>query len=182
MTLELESGSFICFQPDTGAQCNVLPLHIYKKASKDEKLEKVQGMEMSLIAHGGSRVKVVGRSPLRVRRNGSSFLPDCRLVDNEDIRPILGRKACIGMGILVYQDNDHLNKPEMGNAPVYAVQTQATVLSKEELVTKFKGVQGGSWKLGWCIQNQAGSHSAASPTCSEAGCSGIAAETQRNVG
>lgn len=111
-----------------------------------------------------------------------SFLPDCRLVDNEDIRPILGRKACIGMGILVYQDNDHLNKPEMGNAPVYAVQTQATVLSKEELVTKFKGVQGGSWKLGWCIQNQAGSHSAASPTCSEAGCSGIAAETQRNVG
>lgn len=121
MTLELESGSFICFQPDTGAQCNVLPLHIYKKASKDEKLEKVQGMEMSLIAYGGSRVKVVGRSPLRVWRNGSSFLPDCRLVDNEDIRPILGRKACIGMGILVYQDNDHLNKPEMGNAPVYAV-------------------------------------------------------------
>ncbi|PFX24924.1 Uncharacterized protein K02A2.6 [Stylophora pistillata] len=41
------------------------------------------------------------------------------------------------MGVLVYQDNDHQNKPETGTAPVYAVQAQDTVLSKEELVTKF---------------------------------------------
>ena len=34
-TSKLESGSFIRFQPDTGAQSNVIPLHIYKKASKD---------------------------------------------------------------------------------------------------------------------------------------------------
>ncbi|PFX11501.1 Retrovirus-related Pol polyprotein [Stylophora pistillata] len=65
---------------------------------------------------------------------------DCRLVDNNDIRPILGRKACIGMGVVVYQDNDHPNKPETGTAPVYAVQAQDTVLSKEELVTKFPKV------------------------------------------
>ena len=85
VTLKLESGCFIRFQPDTGAQCNVLPLHIYKKASKDEKLEKVQRMEMSLVAYGGSRVKVIGRLPFRLWRNGSPFLLDCCLVDNNDI-------------------------------------------------------------------------------------------------
>ena len=39
--LKLEYGNFIRFQPDTGTQCNVLPLQVYRKASKDEKLEKV---------------------------------------------------------------------------------------------------------------------------------------------
>ena len=32
VTLRVESGKFIRFQPDTGAQCNVLPVDIYKKA------------------------------------------------------------------------------------------------------------------------------------------------------
>ena len=140
VTLQLESGSFIRFQPDTGAQCNVLPVHTYKKASKDERLEKVQRMETSLVAYGGSKIKVIGRVPIRVWRNSSSYLLDCRLVNNEDIRPILGRKACVGMGILEYHDNDLLNKPETGDAPVYAVKTQDAVLSKEEFVAKFPKV------------------------------------------
>ena len=140
VTLQLESGSFIRFQPDTGAQCNVLPVHTYKKASKDERLEKVQRMETSLVAYGGSKIKVIGRVPIGVWRNSSSYLLDCRLVNNEDIRPILGRKACVGMGILEYHDNDLLNKPETGDAPLYAVKTQDAVLSKEEFVAKFPKV------------------------------------------
>ena len=32
VTLRVESGNFIRCQPDTGAQCNVLPVDIYKKA------------------------------------------------------------------------------------------------------------------------------------------------------
>ena len=61
VTLRLESGNFVRFQPDTGAQCNVLPLHIYKKASKDDKLEKVNRSQASLVAYGGSKIKVMGR-------------------------------------------------------------------------------------------------------------------------
>ena len=97
-------------------------------------------METSLVAYGGSKIKVIGRVPIRVWRNSSSYLLDCRLVNNEDIRPILGRKACVGMGILEYHDNDLLNKPETGDAPVYAVKTQDAVLSKEEFVAKFPKV------------------------------------------
>ena len=35
ITLKIESGNYIRFQPDTGAQCNVIPLTIYKKATRD---------------------------------------------------------------------------------------------------------------------------------------------------
>ena len=33
--LNLESGNYFRFQPNTGAQCNVVPLHLYKKATKN---------------------------------------------------------------------------------------------------------------------------------------------------
>jgi len=77
ITLKLESGNFVCFHPDTEAQCNVMPLHIYTKASKDETLEKVTHTEASLVAYGGSKVKVVGCVSIRVWRNERSFLLDC---------------------------------------------------------------------------------------------------------
>ena len=35
VTLKLESGNYIRFQADTGAQCNVIPVSGYKKATKD---------------------------------------------------------------------------------------------------------------------------------------------------
>ena len=100
VTLKLESGNFVRFQPDTGAQCNVMPLQVYIKASKDEKLEKVNRTQASLVPYGGSQIKVIGRVSIRVWRNGRSCLLDCRLVDNEEIRPILGIKLCVAMDII----------------------------------------------------------------------------------
>lgn len=44
------------------------------------------------------------------------------------------------MGILSYHNKDQLNKPETREAPVYAVQTQDTVRTKEQLVTRFPNV------------------------------------------
>lgn len=41
VTLKLSSGNYLRFQPDTGAQCNVIPVKLYKKATKDYKLERV---------------------------------------------------------------------------------------------------------------------------------------------
>ena len=32
---KLESGNYLRFQPNTGDQCNVIPLHLYKKTTKD---------------------------------------------------------------------------------------------------------------------------------------------------
>ena len=137
ITLNLESGNFVRFQPDTGAQCNVMPLHTYKKASKDETLEKVTHTEASLVGYGGSKVKVVGCVSIRVWRNERSFLLDFRLVDNADLRPILGIKSCLAMGIIQYKDNDFIRRPETGSASVFAVDALYSPVTKEELMSKF---------------------------------------------
>ena len=38
VSLRLESGKYLQFQIDMGAQCNVIPVTLYKKATKDFKL------------------------------------------------------------------------------------------------------------------------------------------------
>ena len=140
VTLKLGSGNFVRFQPNTGAQCNVLPVQVYKKASKDEKLGKVNRTQASLVAYGGSKIKVIGRVSIRVWRNERSYLLDCRLVDNADIRPILGIKSCLAMNIIQYKDNDLLNKPETGSSLVYAVEDQPSPVTKEKLMLQFPDV------------------------------------------
>lgn len=142
VTLKLESGNFVRFQPDTGAQCDVMPLHIYKKASKDETLEKVTRTEASLVAYGGSKVKVIGFVSIRVWRNERSFRLDCRLVNNAKLHPILGIKSCLAMGIIQYKDNDLIHRPETGSASVFAVDAPRSPLSKEALMSKFPDVFG----------------------------------------
>jgi hypothetical protein len=39
VTLRLENGNYLQFQAVTGAQCNVVPLDLYKKATRDHKLK-----------------------------------------------------------------------------------------------------------------------------------------------
>ena len=68
---------------------------------------------------------------------------DCKLVDYKDIRPILGRKACIGMNIVKYTDNDAINKPTTRNASVHSVDDNlngGTCMSKESLLNQFPDV------------------------------------------
>ena len=68
VTLELESGKYMRFQADTGAQCNVVPLELYKKATKDRQLANVNPTKTRITAYGGTTIPVVGTGLLRVRR------------------------------------------------------------------------------------------------------------------
>ena len=78
---------------------------------------------------------------LRVRRGDVQCRLDCKLVDQQGIRPLLGRKACLGMSIVAYLDNDQLNKPTVQNAEVYAVHDQnSSSLAKEQLIKKYPSV------------------------------------------
>ena len=121
VTLRVESGSHIRFQVDTGAQCNVLPLSIYRKATKDKELKQMNPSHKYITAYGGTTIPVLGTVLLHVWRNDFHCLLDCTLVDRPDVRPLLGRKACLGMRIVSYLDNDQLHRPEMNGAPVYSV-------------------------------------------------------------
>ena len=142
VTLKLvESGNFLRFQVDTGAQCNVVPLDLYKKATKDYRLAQVKPSSQKITAYGGSELRVVGKVLLRVRRGDVQCRLDCKLVDQQGIRPLLGRKACLGMKIVAYLDNDQINKPTAQNAEVYAVNNQnSSLLTKEQLIKKYPSV------------------------------------------
>ena len=135
VTLRLESGSHIRFQVDTGAQCNVVPLEIYKKATKDISLARVTPTHTQITAYGGTTLPVVGTVLLRVWRGEFRCRLDCKLVDGPGVRPLLGRKACIGMKIVTYLDNDQLNQPRTGGAPVFALDNPGPV-STEQLLKK----------------------------------------------
>ena len=62
VTLQLESVNFIRFQPDKGAQCNVLPLLVYKRTSNDHNLDSaaddpVQQTPRTVIKRGWPDIK-----------------------------------------------------------------------------------------------------------------------------
>ena len=135
VTVKLENGSFLRFQADTGAQCNVVPVHLYKKATKDFSLSKVTPCQSKITAYGGTTIPVVGSTLLRVWRGETSCRLDCKIVSHSNVRPLLGRKACLHMKIVSYLDNDMLHKPETDGSEVFTLTTSRpwtidTLLSK----------------------------------------------------
>ena len=141
VTLKLESGNYLRFQPDTGAQCNVVPLHLYKKATKDVDLCNVTPVNTAIISYGGTSIPILGKVHLCVWRGHFRCLLDCNLVDSKKVRPILSRKACLGMNIIQYLDNDHLNRPRESDAEVYTYDVPASSLvSADRLIKSFPRV------------------------------------------
>ena len=134
VTLRLESGKHLRFQVDTGAQCNVIPVALYKRATKDFKLEHVTPVNASITAYGGTTLPVVGTALVRVWRGNFRCKLLCKLVESSCIRPLLGRKACVGMNIVSYLDNDAINLP----APATTKHTVYTVGTTPEPVETLK--------------------------------------------
>ena len=62
LTLKLDSGNYLGFQVDTRAQCNVVPLDLYKKATRDYKLLSVKPVSQGITAYGGLTLKWLGES------------------------------------------------------------------------------------------------------------------------
>ena len=140
VTLKLDSGNYIRFQIDSGAQCNVLPLKMYKRATKDVQMNDVTKCQSTILAFGGSRLTVVGEVRVRVWRGDYKCILICKLVDSDKIRPILGRKACVGMKLIQYTDNDALHKPATRDAQVYAVE--GALISRAAITEKSATVFG----------------------------------------
>ena len=92
VNLKLESGHYLRFQPDTGAQCNVIPLNLYKKVTKDYRLERVTPLNTQLAAYGGLKPASCGSSAITVWCDDLKCKLDCKLVEKSTIRPLLGRK------------------------------------------------------------------------------------------
>jgi len=74
----------------------VIPLGLYKKATNDTDLKGVKQAKTAIAAYGGSRLPVVGQVIIPVWIEGQRFKLDCKLEDNIDIRPVLGKKGLFG--------------------------------------------------------------------------------------
>ena len=140
VVLCLTSGNFLRFQADTGAQCNVIPLHVYKKAANDPDLGHIKPIKSVISAYGGSKLPVIGKVTLTVWRDNSLYQLSCKVVDSHDVRPILGRRACLGMNIIKYTDNDAIYKPSTGSAPVYVLENHGEGMSQDNLLKHFPGI------------------------------------------
>ena len=139
VTLKLKSGNFLRFQVDTGAQCNVIPLALYRQATNDHKLRKAKLGTSQITAYGGTTLPVTGQVLMEVERGNRQYTLECKLVNCTNIRPLLGRKACLDMEIVAYLDNDALCKPHVGQATVFTLEP-TNAMSQQQLIKKYPTV------------------------------------------
>ena len=88
--------------------------------------------QTAITAYGGHTIPVEGTTLLKVWRGDYRCKLNCKLIDSEGIWPLLGRKACVGMKIITYLDNNDMNKPDTTGAAVFAEEIMPYT-SKEQL-------------------------------------------------
>lgn len=93
-----------------------------------------------ITAYGGAEIPVIEKVLLRVWHGDFRCQLDCKIVDKSNIRPLLVRKASLGMKIIVYLDNDKMNKPITGSSEVCAVNSGKSPLTKEQRIQKYPQV------------------------------------------
>ena len=97
VTFQLESGCHL--QVDTGAQCNVLPLILYKKSTKDNTLPSITKSRSHITTYGGTTQPTVGAVAIRVNRESHQYNLHCKLVNSPNILPLVGRHTSLKMDL-----------------------------------------------------------------------------------
>ena len=139
VTLKVASGNFIRF----GARCNVLPVHIYKKETGDYRLENVNPVKSSIVSYDGGSIPVLGTVKIQVQHGSFKCFLLCRLVESKRCRPILGKSACEGMGLVKIKDSNAMRQPDTSSGEVFSVQdavSSSKILTKEQVVEMFPDV------------------------------------------
>ena len=142
-TSQLPTGNFIRFENDAGARCNVLPVHIYKKATGDFDLKQVNPAKSSIVSYDGGNIPVLGTVKIQVWRGSFTCLLLCRLVESKRCRPILGKVACVGMGVVEIKDSDAIHQPDTSGGEVVSVQdvmSSSRPPTKEQIIEMFPDV------------------------------------------
>ena len=143
VTLKVPSGNFICFEIDTGARCNVLAVHIYKKVTDDCDLKRVTPAKSSIISYDGGNIPVLGRVKIQVWRGSFTCLLLCRLVESRRCRSTLGKSASEGMGVVEIKASDAIWRPHTSGGRVFSVEnvmSSSKPLTKEQVIEMFPDV------------------------------------------
>lgn len=141
VTLKTGPKCYIKFQIDSGADCNVLPAHIYKAALKDFQMNNVRHSSMILYGYGQKGTRSMGRVKIHVERDDRSCDLICELLEGKQYHSILGYEACVSLGLLEVKDNDKLRPlKSWKGANVYTTQTSSETLTKESIFKQYPEV------------------------------------------
>ena len=81
---------------DTGAQCNVLPLHVYKQINRNEPLKRSNSR---LVSYSGHRLDTVGKVTLLVSTKDKYVPVEFENVKNK-ATPIFGLRTCLELYLI----------------------------------------------------------------------------------
>ena len=93
----------------------------------------------SIVSYHGGSIPVLGTRKLQVWRGSFTCLLLCRLVKSKCCRPILGKSACKGTGVVEIKDSDAIRKPDTSGGQLFSVQdriSSSNPLSKEHAQVK----------------------------------------------
>ena len=124
VTLKIREKCYIRFQIDCGADCNVLPVHVYKAAMSDHEMKNVSPSDTTLYVYGQIGTQSAGKVKFQAWRGTKSCILECELIDGKQYHSILGCKDCVLLGIIEIKDNDKIHPIKVSNSStsVYATQ------------------------------------------------------------
>ena len=144
-TLVLGENHMQDFLLDTGAGVNLIPQHVYKKASRDPALKKLKRCKTSLVMFNQTQTEVVGKTvllafnPKTGKEHSIEFL-----VVREDYTPLIGAQTLQDMDLITVNSANIATCAQ--NAP------SGEQLKKEEIVNKYASVFTGTGKLDGKLQ------------------------------
>ena len=101
------SGHDVSFLMDTGAECNLLPLDVYKKVTGDLHLNflNARGKSILVLANGDEQ-PIEGKATVYVSRKGNAHKIEVNVVRGHGYEPILSKQTMLEMNLIKILDSD----------------------------------------------------------------------------
>ena len=105
------TGYEIAFLMDTGAQCNLLSVDVYKQVSGGQHLNFLYSRGKSaLILANGEEHPIEGKATLFASRKGQKRQIEVNVVRGGGYEPILSKQTMLDMKLIQILDSDHLSE------------------------------------------------------------------------
>ena len=133
------SQSQVTFQLDTGAECNLLSLKEYRRATGDVDLAQVKRCSHKFIkTYTNERYKILGSTALPTWRHGKRSVLQFNMTE-DDLAPLLLYRTCIELGLVTISDCDSpSNSSGIKDSPSIGV-----TVGIADLLEEYKDVFGG---------------------------------------
>ena len=113
-------GCEIPFFMDTGAECNLLPVNVYKRVSGDQHLNSLYARGKSaLILANGEEHPTEGKATLFASRKGQKHQIEVNMVKGGGYEPILSKQTMLDMNLIQILDSDHLSVVKTDSDPLF---------------------------------------------------------------